>query len=117
MELIKINSNNRPYYSDDFINGFECGAKRQFETDKKARLQGEWVDGHRMKMGGCYYWFRECSECGYERDDDDTDKDTNFCPNCGARMKGADDDYERAVEQMEHDMLYEPTYNSEDGSM
>lgn len=26
-------------------------------------------------------------------------------------------DYERATEQMEHDMLYEPTYNSEDGSM
>ena len=31
-------------------------------------------------------------------------------------MKGADD-YERAIEQMEHDMLYEPTYNPEDGSM
>lgn len=30
--------------------------------------------------------------------------------------KGADD-YERAIEQTEHDMLYEPTYNSEDGSM
>ena len=30
--------------------------------------------------------------------------------------KGADD-YERAIEQMEHDMLYEPTYNPEDGSM
>ena len=27
------------------------------------------------------------------------------------------DEYERAVEQMEHDMLYEPTYNPEDGSM
>lgn len=36
-----------------------------------------------------------------------------------ARIKGADDnrDYERAVEQMEYDMLYEPTYNPEDGSM
>lgn len=31
--------------------------------------------------------------------------------------KGANDDYERAVEQMEYDMLYEPTYNPEDGSM
>jgi len=28
-----------------------------------------------------------------------------------------DNDYDRAVEQMEHDTLYEPTYNSEDGSM
>ena len=26
-------------------------------------------------------------------------------------------DYERAVDQMEHDIAYEPTYNSEDGSM
>ena len=43
MELIKINSNNRPYYSDDFIKGFECGAKRQLEADKKARPKGEWA--------------------------------------------------------------------------
>ena len=27
------------------------------------------------------------------------------------------EDYELATEQMEHDALYEPTYNSEDGSM
>lgn len=31
-------------------------------------------------------------------------------------LKGADD-YELAIEQVEHDTLYEPTYNSEDGSM
>lgn len=28
-----------------------------------------------------------------------------------------DYDYERAIDQMEHDILYEPTYNPEDGSM
>ena len=28
-----------------------------------------------------------------------------------------DTDYEQAVMQLEHDMLYEPTYNPEDGSM
>ena len=27
------------------------------------------------------------------------------------------EDYELATEQMEHDVMYEPTYNSEDGSM
>lgn len=27
------------------------------------------------------------------------------------------EDYELATEQMEHDIMYEPTYNSEDGSM
>lgn len=39
----------------------------------------------------------------------------NRCPKIWWE-KGADD-YERAIEQTEHDMLYEPTYNSEDGSM
>ena len=34
MEQITFNPNNEPYYSDDFIKGFKCGAKRQFEADK-----------------------------------------------------------------------------------
>ena len=44
---------------------------------------------------------------------------SDFCPNCGAdmRIKETDCDYERAVEQLEHDMLYEPTFNQDDGSM
>ena len=43
----------------------------------------------------------------------------HFCPDCGAdmRTKETDCDYERAVEQLEHDMLYEPTFNQDDGSM
>lgn len=36
---------------------------------------------------------------------------------CSWGERRADDEYERAVEQMEYDMLYEPTYNPEDGSM
>lgn len=41
-----------------------------------------------------------------------------YC-HCGAdmRTKETDCDYERAVEQLEHDMLYEPTFNQDDGSM
>lgn len=44
---------------------------------------------------------------------------SNFCPNCGKymRTKETDYDYERAVEQLEHDILYEPTFNQDDGSM
>ena len=36
-----------------------------------------------------------------------------------ADMRGeeSDCDYERAVEQFEHDLLYEPTFNPNDGSM
>ena len=34
MEKITINPNNEPYYSEDFIKGFECGTQRQLEADK-----------------------------------------------------------------------------------
>lgn len=37
MELITINPSNEPYYSEDFIKGFECGTQRQFEADKADR--------------------------------------------------------------------------------
>ena len=33
MKPIKINPSNEPYYSDDFIKGFKCGAQRQLEAD------------------------------------------------------------------------------------
>ena len=34
MKQLTINPNNEPYYSEDFIKGFKCGAERQFEADK-----------------------------------------------------------------------------------
>ena len=43
MKLITINPNSKPYYSEDFIKGFKCGAERQFEADKADRPQGEWI--------------------------------------------------------------------------
>ena len=33
MKQIKVNPNNEMYYSEDFIKGFNEGAKRQFEAD------------------------------------------------------------------------------------
>ena len=45
-----------------------------------------WVDGKRMRFDGTFHWFRQCSECLYEREDDTPEKDTNYCPNCGSRM-------------------------------
>lgn len=60
-------------------------------------VHGEWVckereyndcDGHYA-----YYWY-ECSVCG-ARPPKDTWKNewhSNFCPSCGARMKGGDDE-------------------------
>lgn len=36
---------------------------------------------------------------------------------CSERLPEEREDYELATEQMEHDIMYEQTYNSEDGSM
>lgn len=35
MKQIKVNQSNKQYYSDDFIKGFECGTKAQFDADKE----------------------------------------------------------------------------------
>lgn len=85
-----------------------------YECGKAERKRGRWRH---------YECYLTCSECGEEYDDDIMaycgDNVPKFCPNCGAdmRAKETDCDYERAVEQLEHDMLYEPTYNQDDGSM
>ena len=48
------------------------------------RPRGEWIE---QEDDYHHYW--ECSECGMGVGLDDI---RNYCPNCGARMKGADDD-------------------------
>lgn len=78
MKPIKFHPNNRPYFSEDFIKGFECGAQRQFEADK--RRIGEWVDN----ISKTYPGWIHCSEC----DEVWTGNGKpGFCPNCGAAMK------------------------------
>lgn len=57
-------------------------------TIERKREKGKWIDGHRMRFDGTFYWFRQCDQCGYERNDCNTEKDTNFCPDCGANMRG-----------------------------
>lgn len=82
--------------------------------------QGEW-EYHSNPTIGINPETAYCSCCGLRVDTtDDIDFDEyNFCPRCGAdmRTKETDYDYERAVEQLEHDMLYEPTFNPDDGSV
>jgi len=35
MKQIKVNPSNEPYYTEDFIKGFEYGTKAQFDADKE----------------------------------------------------------------------------------
>lgn len=69
---------------DDMIDDLENAPT----VDAVERKKGEWIDAWRSAFDGTRHWHRECSECGYERDDDSIDKDTRFCPNCGADMRG-----------------------------
>ena len=51
------------------------------------RPQGEWI---RTIFTDCGSPIDECSNCGHYINGDM--KVRNFCPNCGFRMKGADDE-------------------------
>ena len=79
---LEINPNNRKYYSEEFIKGFECGVERQFNADM-AEKTAEWIDlGFKEEE---YGEFGKCSNCGVE-----TLLGFNYCPNCGIRMKGVE---------------------------
>ena len=83
MEQITFNPSNEPYYSEDFIKGFKCGAKRQFEADKKARQQGEWIEVTNGRGG------HECSKCHDYAPSFQSGEEhlSHFCPNCGVDMR------------------------------
>jgi len=51
MKRVEVNPNNEKYYTKDFISGFRCGTKRQFESDlailDKIRAEIEQIIGER----------------------------------------------------------------------
>jgi hypothetical protein len=63
-----------------------CEAISEAPTIEPERPKSKWIDSWRSKMDGTRYWYRECKHCGYERNDCDPEKDSNFCPDCGAEM-------------------------------
>ena len=92
IEQITVNPINEALFSADFIKGFRCGAKRQFQADveeivkaKFERPTGEWIFKPKDAIE-LMFAKPKCSECGFESADGG-----NFCGNCGARMyKGGD---------------------------
>lgn len=115
-ELIKIRCSN--YMCQASVNSWHDEVEDAIDAWNKRnadRPQGEWIRTGRTNIyGGIEV---QCSNCG-DRVMVQHLEDEWYCRHCGADMgmKGADD-YKRSIEQMEHDMLYEPTYNPEDGSM
>ena len=56
-------------------------------ADVQPVVHGEWVDGGVDGVGACgiEYRYNKCSVCGYEYS---FPMKYNFCPNCGANMRG-----------------------------
>ena len=73
-------------FSDTFDKACIIGVIEEQPTIEE-RKTGMWVDDKRQKLDGTFHWFRKCDQCGYERTDDNPDNDSNYCPDCGARME------------------------------
>lgn len=71
-----------------FEKGFRIGVKKGASTN---RPQGKWINGH--STSGFYY--KRCDQCFAVIDDTffgESSFDVNFCPNCGADMRGKNDE-------------------------
>lgn len=69
---------------EDFMNPYEEGyerARKDFE-----RPTGEWINPSKSPEIANKDFFSDCSNCGYTQMDE-----TNYCPNCGAKMKGVEE--------------------------
>lgn len=86
MKLLQVAEQNKPYYSADYVNGFNDGAKAQYEADKKeAEQQGRWlfdIDNKEWFWGKPYM----CDQCGKLNE-----RSSNYCPNGGARTDGEEE--------------------------
>lgn len=57
--------------------------------DAEPVRHGKWIKADSQQYFRKHYPCFTCSECGYRKD---SQKRWNYCPNCGADMKGTEDD-------------------------
>ena len=75
-KLLQVREENKRYFSEDYIKGFNDGAKKQYEEDIK---RGHW---EYVKENPFVLSYLKCSCCG--RASNSYEK---YCSNCGARME------------------------------
>ena len=79
MEKLKINPENKKYYSNEYIKGWQNGVEAQYKFDIESIPKAEWVPYKGAKT--LLVW--ECNRCRYGVT---LQKNTPYCPNCGAQM-------------------------------
>ena len=73
------------YYRDTMCIKGVCEKEEERKTGKWIR-DGSWSEG--CGMGETYGYYYKCSECGAKFKNDYKKCSYNFCPHCGAIMKG-----------------------------
>lgn len=71
---------NIPKLMADAADALEAADKRIAELEAQLPKEGEWVDEQRGR-----WIYAKCNLCGKVQD-----VRSNYCPNCGAKMDGAD---------------------------
>ena len=76
--------------SKDYQDGYDLGYKKGYVDGAKdfQPKKGKWIKRGYIGCDTQFYW---CSVCEYERsyDAETGPDDYNFCPNCGADMRSA----------------------------
>ena len=86
-DAIKALKREKSDWNNDYNVPIDHCIERLNKVKSADRPQGEWK---RRLVDNGFNADWVCSECGYRVKTDFVS--FNFCPNCGARMKGADDE-------------------------
>lgn len=73
--------------SNEYCDKESCPIWKALAADVVPVMHGQWIDNG----ANGYKWAFVCSLCGYV-DGHPFDNRHNFCPNCGAKMDGGDND-------------------------
>ena len=83
-KLVDINTERCEALRKQLRDSHESYEKHINELEAQLPKEGEWIDlfGHDYKCSVCGEWYR--------MDGTPEQEDMNYCPNCGAKMDGAD---------------------------
>lgn len=73
--MIEKSNFSQEQYKTDLQSAYDCGYNKALSGNK-----GEWIE---HEIEGTLRWLT-CSKCGFEY----INRKDNFCPNCGADMRG-----------------------------